>query len=283
MQKTSGEAQNMEKYDIYSYGYGTVWQDVCVYHKEAYSTSVSDFHRHDFYEINLIISGNVKALTKNRREEGLGAKILLAKPGDAHFVSCLPDTLYKRIYLVFTRDFIENGSADWLEIRDGAFGDFGRLISLDDETCREMAEIMDKIGEEKTNLAKRMLIYYFLAKIRELRPTESYSPSAPPYLFEALSYIEGHMDEKIVAKQLADRLHIGRTALLTAFKSHTGLTLGAYLDNCRLRRAAVMLSEGKTTDYAAAACGFSDPGGLIRCFKRHYGLTPLQYVKSLKN
>ena len=273
----------MEKYDIYSYGYGTVWQDVCVYHKEAYSTSVSDFHEHGFYEINLIISGNVKALTKNQCEEGLGAKILLAKPGDTHFVSCLPDTLYKRIYLVFTKEFIENGSADWLELQEGVFGDFGRLISLDSETCQEFAEIMYKIGEEKTNIAKRMLIYYFLAKIAELLPTEGRSTSAPPYLFEALSYIEGHMDEKIVAKQLADRLHIGRSALLTAFKRHTGLTLGAYLDNRRLRRATAMLSEGKTTEYAAAACGFADPSGLIRCFKRHYGMTPLQFVKSHKN
>ena len=273
----------MKNYDIYGYGFGTFWQDVCVYRKEAYSTSVSDFHQHDFYEINFILSGNVKALIKNKSKEGKSPKIVLTKPGDAHFVSCLPDTLYSRIYLVFTREFIENGSTDWIELL-AVFGTSGAIITLDDESCAVVKEIMDQISRESAPLCKKTLIYYLLSRLAELKTdTENFSNSTPAYIFEALSYLENHSEEKIVASELAARLHIGRTALLTSFKKHIGLTLGEYLDDLRIRRATKLISRGEKLDSVAEACGFSDTSGLIRCFKRHYSLTPLQYVKSLKN
>ena len=45
----------MPKYDIYDYGFGTVWSDVHVSYREGYYTSVTDYHEHSFYEINLIL------------------------------------------------------------------------------------------------------------------------------------------------------------------------------------------------------------------------------------
>ena len=273
----------MGKHDIYSYGYGTVWRDVCVYHKEAYSTSVSDFHEHDFYEINLILSGNVKALIKNRSVEGILPKIVMAKPGDAHFVSCLPDVLYSRIYLVFTREFIENSNGDWMELL-GVFGTNGRIITLTPESCETVIAIIEQIGRETSALSKRALIYYLLSRLAELKAEgEDSENSTPAYVFEALSYIEKHIGKRIIAEELAEKLHIGRTALITSFKRHTGMTLGGYIDKCRIQRAAILISEGEKTDAVAEDCGFSDASGLIRCFKRHLGMTPLQYVKTFKN
>ena len=46
----------------YDYGYGKIWKDIYVERKEGYKTSVVDYHEHEFYEINLILSGNVKVL-----------------------------------------------------------------------------------------------------------------------------------------------------------------------------------------------------------------------------
>ena len=273
----------MEKQDIYGYGFGTVWRDVCVYHKEAYSTSVSDFHEHDFYEINFILSGNVKALIKNRSVEGVSPKIVLAKPGDAHFVSCLPDTLYSRIYLVFSREFIENGSSDLMELL-GVFGTNGAIITLDSERCGAIRGIMEQIGREKSPLCQKTLIYYLLSRLAELKTDDNDDrDSTPPYVFEALAFVEKHLEERITSDKLAARLHIGRTALLTSFKNYTGMTLGGYIDKCRIRRAARLISEGEKLESAAELCGFSDASGLIRCFKRHSGMTPLQYVKADKN
>ena len=46
----------------YDYNFGTAWETFHVERREAYSTSVTDYHKHGFYEINLILSGNVIGL-----------------------------------------------------------------------------------------------------------------------------------------------------------------------------------------------------------------------------
>ena len=91
----------MSEYKPYDFGFGRVWDSVHVERRSGYSSSVTDYHMHDFYEINLILSGNVKILLKDRFEEGLENRIVITRPGSAHFIACNPDTLYSRMYLVF--------------------------------------------------------------------------------------------------------------------------------------------------------------------------------------
>ena len=98
----------MEHIDIYDYGFGVEWTDVLVTRRDGYYTSVTDYHEHDFFEINLILSGNVKILMKNHVEEGTQNRIVLAPPKTPHYISCKPDVMYSRLYLIFTRSFISN-------------------------------------------------------------------------------------------------------------------------------------------------------------------------------
>ena len=87
--------------------------------------------------------------------------------------------------------------------------------------------------------------------------------------------------EKIVAAELAWHLNIGRTTLMTGFKSYTGNTLNDYLIRYRVKNALRMLRQGATTQETADACGFGDICSLIRGFKKCYGMTPKQYRKFL--
>lgn len=66
----------MHTNDLYDYGFKKVWNDVFIAHREGYYTSVTDYHEHDFYEINLILSGNVKILTNTV------ASILVSTPAE---------------------------------------------------------------------------------------------------------------------------------------------------------------------------------------------------------
>ena len=70
----------MSSNNMYDYGYGKLWNDVHVERRSGYSTSVTDFHKHSFYEINLILSGNIKILLQDRFEEGTENKIVSPDP-----------------------------------------------------------------------------------------------------------------------------------------------------------------------------------------------------------
>jgi len=271
----------LSEYHKYDYGFGSVWENVYVERRAGYYSSVTDYHKHDFYEINLILSGNIKVLLKDRSEEGSENRIVLTRPNTAHFISCNPDTLYSRIYLVFTDDFIANHFAEWHQLSI-VFGKNGTILTLNERETNLFKHLIEQIENENSILRQRLLIYYLLSKISDRLPQALKCSAPQPYIFEALMYLESHYGEKINFTDLARQFYIGRTTLMTRFKVYTGDTLGEYLTKCRLKNAIRLLLAKNTIEYTSEKCGFSDSSGLIRAFKRHYNTTPYQYIKRIQ-
>ena len=136
------------------------------------------------------------------------------------------------------------------------------------------------IQQEENSFRKRLLLLMFLSRIADL--TEDSNPTdeeLPAYVTDALSYLQEHYAEKIVASELAWRLGVGRTTLMTGFKHYTGSTLNDYLTRYRLKQAIHCLRQKKTEQSTAEICGFGDACNLIRSFRQHFGMTPKQYLK----
>ncbi|MGN0807222.1 MAG: helix-turn-helix transcriptional regulator [Candidatus Coproplasma sp.] len=70
------------------------------------------------------------------------------------------------------------------------------------------------------------------------------------------------------------------------FKKETGVTPREYLTSIRMNRAMVYIENGITNNYSnftvsqiAEACGFAEPLYFSRVFKKHFGVSPMQYQK----
>ncbi len=264
---------------LYSHGYGKKWTDVYVHKRDRQQASIIDFHEHNFYEINLILSGNVKVLIANQTVESKENKIVLAKPGATHFVSSTPDILYSSYYLVFSEEFIKSFDIQSINLLS-VFGEEGAVYTLTPEQTKNCADILSTIENENNHLRKRFLVFYLLSYIADFsKENSSHTEIIPQHIYEIMTYINEHYNEKIVAQEIADKMHIGRTSLMTQFKKHTGKTLHEYVINCRLRNAIKLLSEGKSEYEAAINSGFSDSSSLIQCFKRIFKMTPKQYIR----
>jgi len=266
--------------EIYNYGKKYDWDKVLVYRREGYTTSVTDYHEHSFYEINLILSGNFKILLSDHFEESCESRIVLTRPGTPHYVTCRPDTLYSRVYLLFTEEFVSGFIPEWGELSE-IFGENGRVVALSPSQTAAIKEMIEEIEAEKTELGKRLLVCYLLLKLAELREKSGVRREKnPAYIMRAMAYIEENYAERIVAEELARRLYIGRTTLMTEFKRRIGCTFNEYVTDCRLKNAVKLLEAGETVERAAEKCGFSDSSGLTRAFKRKYRCAPKQYLKN---
>lgn len=263
----------------YEHGYGTEWQDFRLKHRESYSTSVTDFHEHEFFEVNLILSGNVNILMKDKVEEGNGSYVVLTSPGTPHYIRCAPDTLYKRFYLMVSRQFIVNYVPEWEELAS-LFGKRGRVIKITRQEAEKYEKMVKQIDAEKDRFRQRLLILYFFSYLSEkVEDRDLDSQKIPKYVMNALTYVNEHLSEKIIAEELASKLFVSRTTLLTTFKQYTGLTLNHYILNCRIKKAISLLKEGKAEAEVAEECGFSDSSAFIKSFKKVYKITPKQYIK----
>ena len=256
------------------------WHDFYIDYREGYSTNMGNFHMHDYYEISLILSGRVKVLLSGSASEGDVPLLLLTSPNTPHFVACDRQVLYRRLNFLFAPQFIETYGAEFSSLLS-VFGKEGRIVTITEEECERYAEIAERIKNETNPTRRKLISLYLLSLISESQKDEL-PIEAPAYVTEALRYINEHYSEKIVAGELAWKLGIGRTTLMTAFKSYTGSTLQEHILRYRLSKAIKMLSSGLTEQVVAEACGFGDPCTLIRSFKKVTGMTPREYRESKK-
>ena len=263
-------------------GYKSLWESFHTDRYEGYSPNMSNYHMHDYYEVSLILSGSVKVLLPNLVQDSTKFRLVLTRPMTPHLIVCEPHLLYKRINLLFSPEFISEYLPDRKEFL-GVFGKNGRVLSLDSEQCERFVSLIELFENEDSVFRKRLVLMYLLSLASTLSDDgESETEQPPSFVSEALLYIQENCSDKILASELAWRLGVGRTTLMTAFKKYTGSTLVGYVTDCRLKRAIERLRHGELQNSVAEACGFGDACNMIRAFRRRFGMTPGQYVREVR-
>lgn len=251
------------------------WSDIYVDECERQSAVMNDYHAHDYYEISLIMSGDVKVLVPGASSESDEPRVVISAPGVPHYITFREGSGYRRINIIFSEEFISS-SREAEEVAS-VFKKSGSVIVLDSETCASLAGVARMIMRERDRFRQRLLLIYYLSRLMEL-DGRSTSEALPEYVATALNYVRESYAEKIVAEELARKVNVGRTTLMTGFKRYTGQTLGDHILKCRLIAAVELLCAGVTERECAERCGFGESSNLIRSFKKHFGITPGKYI-----
>lgn len=83
--------------------------------------------------------------------------------------------------------------------------------------------------------------------------------------------------------ELSELAECSPFALTRAFRRHVGMPPHAYLTQCRIDRACVLLGSGRDVASTAFAVGFADQAHLTRHFRRHVGVPPGRFARERKN
>jgi len=258
------------------------WGNCKVSYYKGDRSVMSSFHSHKYYEVSLIISGCVRSLLCDRYEDSDKSRLVLTSPGTPHYIYMTSPSLYERVNLCFSVEFITDCIPEWRSLSK-IFGRNGNIIPLNGDSCEMLKEKIHEVELETNDFRKKLKILEILSLISELdSESDGSSPAQPPrYVVDALTYIQEHYAEHIIAADLAWTLGISRTTLMTAFKRHTDTTLSEYITRVRVKKATSFIRLGATQEQAAEQAGFGNGGSLIRAFRHCYGMTPKQYMKSL--
>ncbi|MGL6020409.1 MAG: AraC family ligand binding domain-containing protein [Gibbsiella quercinecans] len=96
------------------------------------------------------------------------------------------------------------------------------------------------------------------------------------------TFLDDYPEADVSLLELAERVALSPYYLLRQFQQVTGLPPHAYQIQARLRKARGMLKAGYSVLDSALACGFHDQSHFHRHFRQSMGVTPGDYVKSLK-
>ena len=87
-------------------------------------------------------------------------------------------------------------------------------------------------------------------------------------------------DPDFNVEALADQVGLSRVQLHRRIKDITGITVGEFIRNLRLKQAAELLAKGDVTvSQVTYALGMSNPTHFTAAFKRYFGVTPTEYMK----
>ena len=90
-------------------------------------------------------------------------------------------------------------------------------------------------------------------------------------------------DPDLNVETIVDKIGISRAHLWRIFKKTTDKSLGDYIREIKMHKAAEMLKTGKyRVSEVAAEVGFFDAKNFSKNFSKEYGMTPSQYIDSSK-
>ncbi|MGM3175267.1 AraC family transcriptional regulator [Dickeya lacustris] len=105
---------------------------------------------------------------------------------------------------------------------------------------------------------------------------------ATPAILRAKRWLDECPEQDTSLLQLAQMAGLSPWHFLRQFKSLIGMPPHAYLIQARLRQARSLLINGVSLSDVASRCGFSDQSHFNRHFKRAIGITPGEFVRTLK-
>ena len=91
------------------------------------------------------------------------------------------------------------------------------------------------------------------------------------------------MDADVTVEQLAQHVGMGRTSMYNKIKGLTGKSPVELIQEFRLEKSKYYLKSGQySVSETSYKVGFSDPGYFSRTFKKHFGITPAEFIKQNK-
>jgi len=239
------------------------------------STKSFPLHTHDYFEIEIITSGNAVQNINGKEYTLERGCVTLLTPADFHSVEV---PLGESITLW-------NISMDEMLFPEKPpeyfFKSSGICHNISDEVFEKIdlaASLLEK--ESVSGSHAYNLIEYILSLISDNSGSEN-----PPYspIREAIMYIDTHFRENPTLAQSAQRACLSTVYFGNLFKKVTGVTYVDYINTRKTECACMLMESGMSVTQACFSSGFGSMSGFLHTFKKQKGLTPEQFKRSCKN
>ena len=254
--------------------------------------SMSGYHFHDLYEINLVLTGNVNFFVADRIYQAQEGSLLLLGPADLHKSSSTPGELYERFVMYFTPASVSGLSTsitNLMDCFDNRPPDFSHCLQVGATELPGLTRMFERAtrlqdsGEYGADVQMNLVLAEILLCVNELsRSSATHVPiSSGPAMSKVmpvLAYIQEHLSDDLSLDTLARVSFISKYYLTTVFKEATGFTPNEYIIHRRIMKARELLKRQEmSVQLVGEAAGFRNNSHFIRTFTKLVGTSPKQY------
>ena len=246
-------------------------------------TETFGLHFHNFYEFELVLSGEGKHILNGKEYPLKRGACWLTRLSDVH-EGIVSSTIY--LYNIqFAPSRMPEAILRRISIEKGNL--VASLSSKDILTAIELCKALTRLSEDKSKEGEAVGEYILSALLslffRSYVSGEVKESASPLRIAEALSYIGESFRKRISLLDIAEALHTNKNYFCTFFKEKTGVSVMTYIRNMRLAYAERLL---KTTELRvidiAEECGYGSISHFLRDFKAKFGITPKEMRASFE-
>ncbi|MEJ0001038.1 MAG: AraC family transcriptional regulator [Verrucomicrobiota bacterium] len=236
-------------------------------------------HRHDFYELGLVLGGECQWRIGRRRVTLRRGQAILVKARSAH-AERVPAGATEVAWIGV--DFRGRAPA-WAERPVTLGGDFEEVAAAFEAIARERTAA-DALTARRIDLALQNVFLLVTrhaenraAKSRGSRPSPL-NPRQVRSVEAAARHFRQHFRDALSVAQVAAAHSFCPAYFSTLFRAHYQVPPRVYLRQAKLEKARELLETSEMTIKAISdACGFVDASHFTKAFRRAWRLTPGAY------
>ena len=256
--------------------------------------TMPDVHIHyNDYEVYYLLEGE--------RCYFIGTKIYHLKQGSLVFVrrnvihktALSREAHHDRILLEISRSYLESVFAITGELTlHDFFQDDCIILSLESEEQNFITELLLALGRELGTknsgfrlLAKSLVAELFIYAKRmenKTNPSASSRTDDPRHrqIEQIACYIAENCCSPLSLNSIAEQFYMNKCYLSRIFKEITGFTVNGYLHARRIQKArSLLIQDSMNISEVSEAAGYENLTYFERVFKKHTGMSPLEYRK----
>lgn len=239
-------------------------------------------HWHERLELAMIHSGQMHVLLGEETMDIQAGELLIVNAGQLHGGFAGDEGVSYTTIMFEPTIFLNNSQASVNLINPI----IRRTVSFYNQTNRQ--DIMQAVGQLMdyamiSDISAPLLVqgktYELLGLLYHscMRPLST-EPIDDDRFRAVLAYVNEHYCSPLTTCVLSEKFGYEESYFCRRFKAITGMTFTRYVLLLRLEKAQkILCSRQIRTRDLAASCGFTDVGYFCRCFKRHFGVSPLEY------
>lgn len=256
------------------------------------------YHIHDFYELYLLLEGDLNFFIHQSCYHIKGGSLLMINDQEVHRNTNLTNYPHTRIYIHVPQSFFRDYKTSDLDLSscftDRIMGE-KNLLQLTPEQVSYYLNVYERMENARNSgmpggeLLIDTYVIQLLIMINNLsqrNQNQHYQTEFPKYPREypkdinrVIHYLEEHLLETITLDHIAEYLSQSKYHICHMFKKETGTTILQYLLLQRISRAKGLLAQGLNVTETCYQAGFNDYANFITSFKKVTGYTPKAYQK----
>lgn len=263
-------------------------------HKVVHTEEAKKPHTHEYFQIYYVEKGSIIHYVEGESSTLNQGDMFIIPPNTAHYISTEDGSVFYSFS--FMPSFPGGQSNRLVPSFLNSLESSGRIlpkVSVDAKDVFFIENVMERMTEEFTSRPigyadnvrayAVMLITVLARNYFEKNNVSDYFENSKQYVLHCIKYIEESFAEPITLDEMAKRSAMSRGTFCTLFKSLTGHSFNAYLNLCRIKKAAEYIRNGYTVTAVCGLCGYNDFSTFYRNFKKIMNVSPQEYKKLLQD